>query len=330
MLHSATFRLQRRQVRGFGGSVTYTLARSRDNAPSIGGGGTEHRRRRPERSDLEAEWALSNFDRRHRSNANVQLRPAVRSQPAVAGQRRDAGRVLARTTGALTATVLARRRHAAHRARAGRVARRRAGRRTARCAPTTTGSDIVVRQIRRSISSSTPARSRVPLTGLFGTSPRNIIIGPGSRQLNAPALARRPPGRQPGPDHPAPRQQPAQRRQLRGGRHQRELADVRAGARPSRRCARRSSICGSGSDVDGALDATAGPRARTPDAHARRPVGELGERADVAVSESDRRPVAPRDASRDAAGTAGLPVGDVDRLGGRHRPGRSRATSSAA
>lgn len=39
ILNSSSFRLQRRPVRGIGGQVSYTLAKSRDNAPSIGGGG---------------------------------------------------------------------------------------------------------------------------------------------------------------------------------------------------------------------------------------------------------------------------------------------------
>jgi hypothetical protein len=65
-LHAATFRVRRRPVHGVGAGAAYTLGRSRDNASSfgggVGGGGTnvaqDDRR-------LDAEWALSTFDRRH-------------------------------------------------------------------------------------------------------------------------------------------------------------------------------------------------------------------------------------------------------------------------
>src|SRR6185503_6033631 len=55
-----------------GGGVTYTLARSRDNAPSIGGG-TGSGVVAQNDQDLGAEWALSNFDRRERLQANLQF-----------------------------------------------------------------------------------------------------------------------------------------------------------------------------------------------------------------------------------------------------------------
>ena len=67
--HSA---LQRRPVKGIGGGVTYTLAKSRDDASIIGGGGTTVAQ---DDQDLDAEWALSSFDRRHQlsANANIEL-----------------------------------------------------------------------------------------------------------------------------------------------------------------------------------------------------------------------------------------------------------------
>ena len=45
VLNAATFRLPRRQVKGIGGGVNYTLAKSRDNASTIGGGGARSSRR---------------------------------------------------------------------------------------------------------------------------------------------------------------------------------------------------------------------------------------------------------------------------------------------
>ena len=70
MLHAATFRASRRPVKGFGGGVTYTLAKSRDNASTTGGGGTTVAQND---QDLAAEWGLSSFDRRHQLSANLNV-----------------------------------------------------------------------------------------------------------------------------------------------------------------------------------------------------------------------------------------------------------------
>ena len=50
--------------------VTYTLAKSRDDASSIGGGGTTVAQ---DDQDLGAEWGLSSFDRRHQLSANTNI-----------------------------------------------------------------------------------------------------------------------------------------------------------------------------------------------------------------------------------------------------------------
>ena len=67
-----TFRLQRRIVKGIGGSLTYTLAKSMDDASNNGGGGTVVAQND---QDLAAEYSLSSFDRRHQviGNASVEL-----------------------------------------------------------------------------------------------------------------------------------------------------------------------------------------------------------------------------------------------------------------
>ena len=70
VLHAATFRAARRPVKGMGGGVTYTLAKSRDNASSIGGGGTTVAQ---DDQNLAAEWGLSSFDRRHQLSANTNI-----------------------------------------------------------------------------------------------------------------------------------------------------------------------------------------------------------------------------------------------------------------
>ena len=70
ILHAANFRLQRRPVKGIGGGITYTLARSRDDASTLGGGRTTVAQ---DDQHLDAEWGLSSFDRRHQVSANGYL-----------------------------------------------------------------------------------------------------------------------------------------------------------------------------------------------------------------------------------------------------------------
>jgi trimeric autotransporter adhesin len=70
VLHAGTFRARRRPVKGIGAGVTYTLARSRDNASSLGGGGSTVAQ---DDQDLQAEWGLSSFDRRHQLSADSSI-----------------------------------------------------------------------------------------------------------------------------------------------------------------------------------------------------------------------------------------------------------------
>jgi hypothetical protein len=55
-------------VHGFGGSVTYTLAKAMDDASNTGGGGNTVAQND---QDLLAEYSLSSFDRRHQVNGNI-------------------------------------------------------------------------------------------------------------------------------------------------------------------------------------------------------------------------------------------------------------------
>ncbi len=70
VLHALEVRLRRRPVRGLGGGMTYTLARSRDNASTTGGGGAVVAQND---QDLDAEWGLSSFDRRHQFSADTSI-----------------------------------------------------------------------------------------------------------------------------------------------------------------------------------------------------------------------------------------------------------------
>jgi hypothetical protein len=68
ILHAGTIRLRKQQTRGIGGSISYTLAKSIDDASSIGGGG---RVVAQDDRNLDAEWGLSSFDRRHQLAGNL-------------------------------------------------------------------------------------------------------------------------------------------------------------------------------------------------------------------------------------------------------------------
>lgn len=70
ILHSATFRLRKQQTRGIAGNVSYTLAKSMDDASSVGGGA---RVVAQDDQNLDAEWGLSSFDRRHQLNGTLSI-----------------------------------------------------------------------------------------------------------------------------------------------------------------------------------------------------------------------------------------------------------------
>ena len=67
-LHAMTVRVRKNQTRGLAGTASYTLAKSIDNASSIGGGGQVVAQND---QDLEAERGLSSFDRRHQFDSNL-------------------------------------------------------------------------------------------------------------------------------------------------------------------------------------------------------------------------------------------------------------------
>src|SRR5262249_12450430 len=67
-LNSANVQLIRRLAHCIAGSASYTLAKSMDNTPSLGAGGTLVAQ---DPTNLGAEWARSNFDRRQVFTGNV-------------------------------------------------------------------------------------------------------------------------------------------------------------------------------------------------------------------------------------------------------------------
>ena len=175
--HAASFRLARRPVRGVGGGVTYTWGYARDNASSTGGGTVVAQDDR----NLEAEWGRSSFDRRHQVSANMNV-----ELPWGAGRRWLTeggvwGRLLEnwrfttsftwQTGTPLTARVVG---------AASSVAQGASG--TLRANYTGDSISIGSPTIDRYFNT---AAFGIPDAGTFGNSSRNMIVGPGSRMLDA-------------------------------------------------------------------------------------------------------------------------------------------------
>jgi hypothetical protein len=178
VLNAATFRLQRRMVKGIGGSINYTLAKSRDDASNIGGGATVVAQ---DDQNLAAEWALSSFDRRHQLSSELSFElPFGPNKPWLNGGGRLAA-IFGRWRGSMNFTwqsgsPLTPRIQAA----AADVARGTNG--TLRAdyegGPIQIAGPTIDRFFNTEVFS-------VPVPGTFGSASRNIIIGPGSRLLNA-------------------------------------------------------------------------------------------------------------------------------------------------
>jgi hypothetical protein len=178
VLNAATFRVARRQVKGIGGSVNYTLAKSMDNASNIGGGATVVAQ---DDQNLDAEYGLSSFDRRHQLSADLSVElPWGPNRhwlhnggrlAAVFGNWRGSTNFTWQAGTPFTPRVTA---------AAADVARGTNG---------TLRADYLGGPIRVSGPSidhffNTGAFA-IPLPGTFGNAQRNMIIGPGSKLLNA-------------------------------------------------------------------------------------------------------------------------------------------------
>ena len=177
VLHAATFRATRRPAKGIGWGVTYTLAKSRDDASSIGGGGTTVAQ---DDQNLAAEWGLSSFDRRHHvsANANIELPFGPNrkwlTQPGVRQSLFRDWRVSATLT-AQSGTPYTPRVTAA----VSDVARGTNG--TLRANYTGAQVSLANPTIDRFFNTTA---FYIPPTGTYGNASRNMIIGPGSRLLN--------------------------------------------------------------------------------------------------------------------------------------------------
>ncbi len=176
-MNGLSLRLQKRQSHGISGTASYTLSKSRDDTTATGGSATVAQ----DDQDLDAEWALSNFDRRHQFNgtASIEL-PFGRNRHWL-------------NTGGWMADVLGDWSMSAN------LSWQSGTPLTARCS--SCAADVaqgVVGTLRANYTGAAIALSNptidqyfntaafaIPAAGTFGTAGRNTIIGPGSHSLNA-------------------------------------------------------------------------------------------------------------------------------------------------
>lgn len=177
LMNAGSLQLQRRLANGFSGAISYTLARAMDNASSLGAGGPVVAQND---KNLEAEYARSNFDRRHQISGNVYVElpwgPNRRwlknggLAAALFGEWSAQFTLTLQSGVPLTARVLG----AASDLLRGVNGSLRADYNGAPIALTDPNVDEYF---------NTTAFS-VPLPGEYGNSARNIITGPGTHQLN--------------------------------------------------------------------------------------------------------------------------------------------------
>jgi trimeric autotransporter adhesin len=177
ILNAANFQIRRKLAGGFSGAASYTLAKSMDNASSLGAGApvvaqNDH--------DLASEWALSSFDRRQQFSGDFMV------ELPFGPNRRwlTNGGVAAAIAGGWTVTLNATLQSGTpFTARvvgdSGDVARGTNGslRADYSGAPIQLANPMVDAFFNA-------AAFTLPPEGQFGDSARNLIIGPGARQLN--------------------------------------------------------------------------------------------------------------------------------------------------
>jgi hypothetical protein len=174
---AGNFRIRRRAAQGIGFGATYTIAQSRDNTTATWGNATVAQ----DDHNLDAEWALSSFDRRHQFTADTTI-----ELPFGPGRRWLSG-------GGVWATLLEGWSVSANFAmNSGTPLTPRVSGAAADVARGTNGTlranyngqpvqvdDPIVAHFFNTAAFAAPA------TGEFGNALRNMIVGPGNRQLNA-------------------------------------------------------------------------------------------------------------------------------------------------
>ena len=180
VLDSASVNLRKNEARGLGYQVEYAFARSRDNSPSIGGGGGGTGNVAQDDQNIDAEWARSSFEQRHRVTVSANYRfPFGRNERwlngggvwgGMAGGWRVSANFSANSGRPQTVTVSGASRDIA----SGVNGALRAD---------YSGESVSIGNPSIDQWFNTAAFS-VPAADAYGSSPRNIIIGPGSKNLN--------------------------------------------------------------------------------------------------------------------------------------------------
>ena len=181
-LDSVSLDLRKNESRGFGYQLQYTFARSRDNSPSLsggGGGGGANGNVAQDDQNIDAEWARSSFEQRHRFTVNGTYRfPFGPNEKwlrngglfgGIAGGWTVSANFSATSGQPLTVTVSG----AARDISSGINGALRAD---------YNGDAIAIANPTIDQWFNTEAFS-VPVAGAFGSSARNILIGPGSKNL---------------------------------------------------------------------------------------------------------------------------------------------------
>ncbi len=176
-LRSATVRVRRWYVRGWSLSLDYTRARSMDNASTIGGGATVVAQ---DEQNLAAEWGPSSFTRRHQLSGDLNFELPFGDDhrwfnhggpwAAAFGGMSAYFTFSAQTGTPLTVRVLS---------SAAEVGRGTNGTLRAEL----TGAPLTVAHPTVTQFFNTSAFS-VPAAGTFGNAGRNLLVGPGSRNID--------------------------------------------------------------------------------------------------------------------------------------------------
>ena len=177
IMNSANVQIARRLAHGVSGSASYTLSKSMDDSPSLGGGSTVAQ----DPQNLAAEYSLSNFDRRHQFTGNLFIELPFGENRRwlhrggffshVFGDWSASFVFTAQSGTPLTARVVG----AATSVVQGASGALRAD---YNGAPIAASDPSIAEFFDTSVFT-------IPAAGVFGDEARNMIIGPGSHQINA-------------------------------------------------------------------------------------------------------------------------------------------------
>ena len=158
--------------------MTYTFAKSRDNASTTGGGGAAVAQND---QDLDAEWGLSSFDRRHQFSADTSIELPFGTNRKWLNNGGIWARLLENWRASVTFNMQSGTPYTPRVIASAADVARGAGN---SLRADYNGAPIQLDDQSIDCFFNTSAFT-VPVSGTFGSASRNMIIGPGSRQLDA-------------------------------------------------------------------------------------------------------------------------------------------------